>query len=160
MQFIIFSCACFSIEKYIILYSLINVAPIIGNSRIAISTWSPDRTVVLRLVTSSSKNNHLQLSLIYFKFKRGEEEKLSYKFYFNIERLITNPKTSHFLEKNIDTNLQSFDNHFSLQEKLRWTLFIPVLKANSIPKERGRSTMELSWKSRSLTGHREPLSVV
>lgn len=27
-----FLCACFSIEKYIILYSLINVAPIIGNS--------------------------------------------------------------------------------------------------------------------------------
>lgn len=67
VQFIIFSCACFSIEKYIILYSLINVAPIIGNSRIAISTWSPDRTVVLRLVTSYvPQNNHVQLSLIYF----------------------------------------------------------------------------------------------
>lgn len=67
VQFIIFSCACFSIEKYIILYSLINVAPIIGNSRIAISTWSPDRTVVLRLVTSYvPQNNHVQSSLIYF----------------------------------------------------------------------------------------------
>lgn len=117
----------------------------------------------LRIGQWFSDSLHLLRKIItynYPKSKRGEEEKLSYKFYFNIERLITNPKTSHFLEKNIDTNLQSFDNHFSLQEKLRWTLFIPVLKANSIPKERGRSTMKLSWKSRSRTGHREPLSVV
>ena len=47
---------------------------------------------------------------------------------------MTNPKTSHFLEKNINTNLQSFDNHFSLQEKLRWTLFIPRIESKFDPK--------------------------